>query len=86
MAMAIAMAFAVGAVAIAVSLLSPLSWVGFAPILALVPALIGARHFLAMRNARSVKLSAPMTPFAMMFLTVFYVTILIVALTNQVRF
>ena len=77
--------FAAAAVTIAAGLLAPVTSLGFAPLLAFVPALAGAWRFHMLRDVRvPVKPSAPMTPFAMAFLTVYYVTILAVAATRGV--
>jgi hypothetical protein len=80
--LAVAAGCAAGAIAAIVGLLAPLSWLGFAPALALLPVLAGLRRFYAQRDARTPAGSAtPMTPFAMMFLVVYYATILLAGLT-----
>jgi hypothetical protein len=84
-ALSLTLLFAAGAIAVAVVLFAPLTWFGWAPILAFVPVLAGARRFYAQRAATGpVKSSTPMASHAMIFLTVYYVTILVIALTPGV--
>lgn len=84
-ALVITVFFAVAAVAIAVGLFAPLGLAGLAPLLALLPVVAAARRFLAVRHLTSgVKPSAPMTPFAMIFITLYYIAIALVAIVHGV--
>lgn len=80
-ALLLAVGFALGSIAAVVALLAPATPLGFAPAAALLPVVPGVRKFLALRGQKTIqKPSAPLTPFAMMFLVLFYSTLILTSL------
>ena len=78
---ALTAAFATAAVVIVSALLAPRTAWGLLPLLAVIPALWGLARFIRQgRSGSAAGPSAPMTPLAMAFLTLFYVSVLAAAL------
>lgn len=76
---ALAILFAVGAAAMAAGLFVPISAFGFAPLAALLPVLAGTWRFARLSDTAK---SAPLAPFAMGFLALFYATVLCIGITS----